>query len=53
MRAVKNKYILSQKLVILLVFKVTTLLVVSRDLTNESESRNEAARRAAWDFDDL
>ena len=53
MRAVKNKYILSQKLVNLLVLKVTTLLVVSRDLTNESESRNEAARRAAWDFDDL
>ena len=45
-----GKYILSQKLVILLVFKVTTLLVVSRDLTNESERRNEAAR--ARDFDD-
>jgi len=43
MRAVKNKYILSQKLVILLVLKITTLLVVSRDLTNESERRNEAA----------
>ena len=51
MRAVKNKYILSQKLVILRVLKVTTLLVVSRDLTNGSERRNEAAR--ARDFDNL
>ncbi len=36
---VNIKYIFCQKLVILLVLKVTTLLVVSRDLTNESERR--------------
>jgi len=37
MRAVKNKYILSQKLVNLLVPKVTSLLVSLRGLINEAE----------------